>query len=297
MAELERTKDRLDNIRSVEPIISALRTISAAGWRQSSARLEAMRLYREHLSAVLGTCVARVPEGAMAKWRIVARATPSRPAMLVIASDRGLCGAYNDTVLEGAERLISQQRVRSDQVYLATLGKRAARFFQGRHESILFEESLSVTRVASMGLALEIRDRFLDLYDDGSIDGVYIVYSPYRAGVTMPPVSRLWLPIEASSLPGASGEWPEPIIEGDAGALFERAILDWSTVSLYGNVIEAIASEQSARYRAMENASTNLVKMIEELTLAYNTARQYEITMEILDLMSGANVSRESDEH
>jgi len=296
VSDIEVIKERLENIRGVEPIITALRTIAAGGWRQADARLEATRLFRDHLGAALGAVAQHVSIANLERCRVVSRATLERPVMLVMASDRGLCGGFNDTVLEGAERLINQQQIRSGQVHVATLGRRAATYFRAKDRPILFEESLPVTRVVSMAFTRALGDRLLDLYENGTIDGIYAIYSPYRAGVTLPPVSRLWMPIEASSLPGSSGEWPVPIIEGDSDALFDRLIQDWSTVSLFGYVMESVASEQSARYRAMDNASTNLNKLIGELTLAYHSARQYEITMEILDLVSGSSVSSESTE-
>jgi len=290
--DLERIKDRLDNIQGVEPIITSLRTIAAGGWRLALRRIEATTWYLENLSDVLGSLVPLVTPEDLEGARIVRNAAPRRPLMLVMASERGLCGAFNDTVIQGAERLIAQQQVRSDQVLLGTLGSRATAYYRSRGRPLVLSRELPVTRVASIDLVRSLAEEMLELVDAGEIDGVYTIYSPYRVGTTAEPISRLWMPIDATALPSASEAWPPPVIESDVKLLFERTIEEWTLASLFHAVMESAASEQSARFRAMDNASGNLTRLIEELTLSYHTARQHAITMEMLDLVAGSGILR-----
>lgn len=293
MDDIERVKDRLANIESVEPIITSMRTIAAGGWRLALRRVQASRLYVESLSGVMATLLPHVGMQQLQRAHVVqAPPTPRRPAMVVIASERGLCGAYNEVVLSGAERLIDQQRTRSETVRIITLGARAKAHFQARGVDIYMARSMPVTRVPSFELTQELGAALIALIEDGTIDAVYLVYSPYQAAITRPPIAQRWLPIDASMLPSQSGDWPPPVIETDMRVLFGETMASWTDVRLYQLIMEASASEQAARFRSMDAASTNLKRMIEELTLSYHMARQHAITMEMLDLVAGSGVLR-----
>jgi len=293
MDDIERVKDRLANIQGVEPIITSMRTIAAGGWRLALRRLQASRLFVENLSGVLATLLLHVGPSQLKRAHVVeSPPTPRRPAMVVVASERGLCGAYNEIVLSGAEGLVAQQQLRSETVRIITLGARAEAHFRTHDIEPYMARSMPVTRVPSFEMVQELAEMLIDLMDRGEIDAVYVVYSPYQAALTLPPIAQRWLPVDASMLPSHSGEWPPPIIETDPAVLFGETIGSWIGVRLYQLIMEASASEQAARFRSMDAASTNLKRMIEELTLNYHMARQHAITMEMLDLVAGSGVLR-----
>ena len=291
MEDIERIKTRLDNIQSVEPIITSLRTIAAGGWRLSLRNTQASRQYVDHLSRILAPLLPRMSAAALHKAHVHAEDTqPQRPLMLVIASERGLCGAFNEVVLDGADQLIAQQQVRSETVLVATLGSRATAHFRSSGRELHSEHALPVTRVASFELVREIGKGLMADLEGREIDAVYVVFSPYQTATLRSPVSRLWMPIEPSSLPDQVSDVDAPIIASDRGDLFARALEEWTYTRLYQFVMESAASEQAARYRAMEAASGNLARIIDELTLSYHAARQHAITMEMLDLVAGAGI-------
>ena len=293
MEDIERIKERLENIQSVEPIVSSLRTISAGGWQAALRGLEASRLYVEHLSDVLAATrphlsrsVAR--EHAPARDPASAQA-PNRALMVVIAGQRGLCGAFNDMVLSGAEKLLQQQQIRSSQVLLATMGQRATVYMENKGRELVAQYPLPVTRVASFSLVREIGESLVEMTELEGIDAVYVVYSPYRTASIQPPVAKQWLPFVPDETPRSADSQPADVfIETEPETLYAATVAEWAYAELYRCVIESAASEQSARFRAMEAASSNLVRLIEELTLSYHTARQHAITMEMLDLVAGS---------
>ena len=296
MEDIERIKERLDNIRSVEPIIASLRTIAAGGWRQALRHSAAAQAYVDQLSQVLAALFVRMPPRSMSHPALRRTQTPFRKVlMVVISSERGLCGGFNHTVLEGAERLIAQQQLESDEVVIGTLGSRGTQYFGRRKQGLYLAHPLPVTRLASLESVHEIADNLLGAFQRHEVDAVFIVYSPYKSAVTQTPVSERWLPIDPSLLPTRSSAWPEPLIGTDAEAILETCLDEWVYSRIYQFVIESAASEQSARFRAMENATQNLQRFIEELTLSYHTARQHAITMEMLDLVGGSGVLRNPD--
>lgn len=151
---------------------------------------------------------------------------------------------------------------------------------------------LPVTRVPSYEMVREMGQALLDSMYSNGIDVINVISSPYKPNQTLAATSRPWLPIEVTMLPRASRGLYQPIVETEKEVLFERAIEEWILARFYQFVIESAASEQSARFRAMDAASVNLGRIIDELTLNYHTARQHLITMEMLDLVGGSGVLR-----
>jgi F-type H+-transporting ATPase subunit gamma len=303
MADIERIKERLDNIRSVEPIISSLRTISAGGWQAALRSVQSARLYVDHLTAVLaatrpfiGHRAAR--HGLASAGPAEADPNPRRVLMLVIASERGLCGSFNEVVLSGAVKLVEQQQLRSEQVEVATLGRRAQLHFESLGRALATSYALPVTRVAPYSLVRELGEALLAMVQEGSVDAIQVVYSPYKAVTIEPPVVARWLPFSLGELAAASSsEVPERqvLVETDPDELYQATLTEWCYAQLYQYVIESAAAEQSARFRAMEAATSNLARMIDDLTLSYHTARQHAITMEMLDLTAGSGILRGPD--
>jgi F-type H+-transporting ATPase subunit gamma len=293
MQDIEEIRERRDNVEAIEPIVTSMRTVSAGGWRQALQRRDASVAFCVYAEWVLSVTAPYVPARTLERLGIRHQLQPARrPVLLVISSQRGLCGAYNDVVARGADQLITSQAVQSDQVLIAALGSRAAALLRRLGRQIDIEWALPTSRVVTMDLVNTIASELREEISEGNADAVYVIYSPYRTGAIAPPVAERWLPVDRSMLPVVPVDRPEVTIEGDAGVLFERALSEWTNARLYQMAIDAAASEQAARYRAMDMASTNLARIIEELTLQYHTARQHAITMEMLDLAAGAEGTR-----
>ncbi len=290
MEDIERISERLDNIQSVEPIITSLRTIAAGGWRQALRRREGSEGYSRYLGEVMTATLPHISRRELEKLHLDTETTspPRRALMLVIASQRGLAGAYNELVFRGGEQILDRQRMQSEEVLLATLGARATSAFRRAGLEPYISWDLPVTRVAPLELVRGLGQEMRSILAEDRADAIYLVYSPYRAAVTESPIAERWLPVDRSMLPGEAASWPEPFVETEPRRLFRRAIEEWALSRLYRIVMEAAASEQAARYRAMDAASSNLERIIGELTLEYHTARQHAITMEMLDLAAGA---------
>jgi F-type H+-transporting ATPase subunit gamma len=286
MEDLERIKSRLDNIRSVAPILTALRNIAAGSWRLARTRLEAARVFTEELGTVLAALQSHLKETPKTE---VTDGT-KRVGLVVVASERGLCGAFNTVVLNEAADQIEAQREKGYELDIFTLGAKATRYFERQGLTPRSAHSLPVTTVPSLGLVQRLYRKLTEAYASDQYQRIDILYTPYQIREASPPMVAQILPIKVKLSPERETAWPEPIIDSDPRHLYEQVRTQWALTELYRYVIESAASEQSARFRVLDGASSNTERLIEELTLSYNAARQHAITMEMLDLVGGADL-------
>lgn len=287
MQNLERAEARLDNIRGVEPILSALRTISLGSWRAALRQRVLVRRYEEGLASALLAVLPHLPAGKAATRRQTQ--TPARIVAVVVGSERGLCGRFNTTVVERAERYLVEATTRDAQAVLMTLGARVHRILTRRNHPIDRTVSLSATTLPPYSLAFDLIQRWQARYEKHELDVVDLVYNAYRgSGRYTPVVERLipTLPVPERRAP----LWPPPIIETDPQSLFARAVKKWMAAKLYYVLLSSTAAEQAARHELMEAATRNATRLIEDLTLVVQTARQQAITREMQELATGAGM-------
>ncbi len=258
MEDLEYAKTRLDNVRTVEPILSALRTISLGTWQAALKRKDNVHRYAERLTAILPALLPHVRprsrhrrRGPFAAWRARRKSTTSTPeriAVLVIGSERGLCGKFNATVVEHAEQHLVNQAADGAQMELMALGAQVSRILQRQKQPLAWSGALSVTALPPHHLAFELSRRWLAGYEARELDAVDLVYNAYRGmGRYEPTVTRLFppqLPVENEPLPkkrfglgrsarAQSRPWPPVIIETDPLSLYVHIVERWAATSLY----------------------------------------------------------------
>jgi len=291
MEDLERAENRLDNIRTVEPILSALRTVSLGSWQAALKRKDSMRRYEERLAATLPALLPHLPaDRRTARSPLGEKEEEMRIAALVVGSERGLCGRFNAAVVKRAESYLAEQEADGAQVELMALGTRVCRFFQRRERPLAWSSALSVTALPHYRLAFDLTHGWLTRYEKRELDAVDLVYNAYHGtGRYEPTVARLIPP----TLPAPGPDtlpWPPPIIETDPLSLYARVVEQWAAISLYGLLLESAAAVHSARFQLMEAATQNAERLIDELTLTVQTARQQAITQEMQELAVGAGL-------
>ena len=298
MENLERVEARLEHVRSVEPILSALRTISLAAWRTALKERTALQRYRRGVSNVLSV----LPPHLGAGWR--ARHEPSpEPAHIlvtVVGSERGLCGRFNARVAERAVQYLAEESKGGVRVTLLSLGTRVTRILKRRRLNPDWSGTLSLTTLPPLSLSLDLTQQWLGRYEAGEITGVDLIHNDYRGMARYQPLATPLIPPQVSpegqSAPGVSfGEdqeapWPPSILETDPASLYDRVIEQWTATSLHGVLMASAAAEHSARSQLMEGATQNAERLIAELTMAIQTARQQQITREMQELAAGAGL-------
>jgi F-type H+-transporting ATPase subunit gamma len=284
---IEGIRARLNNIRSVEPILGAMRTISLGSWQASLKRKERVLAYSERLLMLLPAVVPLLP----ARRRRAKGARPHAPsAVAVIGSERGLCGAFNSTLVRYAEVEFGRFQDLGVEVELQTLGSRVTRMLERLDYDTAWSRSLPMTSLPTSALAHELTQSWLDRYERYELDAVYLVYNAYRNSTSYEPMTLRLIP---PPLPSPDAHAPDRglrYVDTDPVQLYTRAIVLWVTTEVYRVLLDAAAAEHSARYRLMEGATQNASRLVNELTMALQSARQHAITSEMQELAAGAGL-------
>jgi len=210
----------------------------------------------------------------------------ARVIVLVIGSERGLCGRFNTAIVERTEQYLAEQETAGAQVELVVMGTRAARILRRREAA---PATLPITGLPPYRLAFDLTRRWLARYEEDELDAVDLVYNAYRGTGHYEPTAIRLIPPTLPAPEAAALPWP-PIIETDPVSLYARVVEQWTAVRLYELLLESAAAEHSARFQLMEAATQNAERLIDELTMAVQTARQQAITQEMQELAAGAGL-------
>jgi F-type H+-transporting ATPase subunit gamma len=289
MEEMERLRARLDIIRAVEPILSALRTISLATRMSALRSAENAQRYEHELArivALIGTS-ARAHSPLLRQHRSVHR----KVQLLVIGSERGLCGAFNEALVTYAEQVQRELTADGAEVRLWVLGARLERAFRNKGIEPVWTGHLSLTAVPSFNLAEGLVSRGLHACRNRHIDSVEVVYNAYRG---LAPFQTSQIRLLPAEIPAHAADDPalSSIVETDPRQLLRHALQLWLSSRLQGALLDSAAAEHTARFQLMDGAAENAGRLIDELELYLQAARQEAITSEMQDLASGAGLLR-----
>jgi F-type H+-transporting ATPase subunit gamma len=275
VASVQDLKRRIRSIRNTRKITKAMELVASARLRRAQARIEAMRPYADRMMELMvGT--ARASTSVRGLPLLQRRDEVRSAAILPLTGDRGLAGAFNAQVLRHALALDRQLRAEGTRVRWLVSGRKGASTLRFRRFDVIqawtgFSDRPTYTD------AQAIAHRVSELYVDGALDRVVIVYNHFVSPLVQQVVEQ------QAALVGDFIYEPEP------EQILERLLPVYVETELYRALLESAASEQGARMTAMRNASKNAGELIDSLTLAMNRARQAEITQEILEVVAGAD--------
>lgn len=285
MESVARVQARLTNIRSVEPILEALRTISIGSWQAALKQQGRLREYEARLQTVLQALLPCL----LSHFQSLADLSlGARGVVLVIGSERGLCGRFNIALIEATSNYWQTHAQDGHAIELWVLGSRLVRLI--RHRRVPdWSGALSATALPPFSTAWHLSHRWLAAYEARRLDAVDVIYNAYRGpGVYTPSTVRLLPPAP----PPVNREevWPPPIVETDPRRIYARLVEQWVALSLYRALLESAASEHSTRFQLMESATENAERLIFELTQLVQSARKQAITREMQELAVGAGL-------
>jgi F-type H+-transporting ATPase subunit gamma len=291
MANQKEIKRRIRTVRKTQQITSAMRMVSAAKLRRAQDAILALRPYSQQIWATMYELGRRQPELTHPLLRV--RSERNRLEVLVIASDRGLCGAFNANVLKAAQAALAERGPQFEQVSISTVGRKAADFVRRRRP---LERSWLIGQGVDMTLAREIAGHLAGRYESGAVDEVVVVGNEFVSALTQRPTVVRLLPLvpeESRVRTYAEDAGREPFeIEPDPNRLLEVLVPQALEFSIYRALLESQAGEHAARMAAMESATRNTEELIRSLTLQFNRARQAAITKELMEIVSGAEASK-----
>jgi F-type H+-transporting ATPase subunit gamma len=288
MPNLRDIKQRITSTQSTRQITRTMEMVATAKIRKAQDRIESARPYALAMMEVLGN-VARFTGGASHPL-LEEHEERKRVVVIAVASDRGLCGAFNSNILRLTEQIVREERENGVETDIIAVGKKAIAYFRYRGvEPIASYRDL--TDKPSIADARAIATRVIDGYTAGEFDAVKLVFNRFRNVADQVPEIHDLLPIHPDVVQAAAAELkvnPEYVFEPSASQVLERLLPTYVETLVYRALLESAASEQGARRKAMKSATDNAGEMITTLTRTYNRARQGAITNEIAEIVGGA---------
>ena len=281
MPTIREIRRRIRSVQSTAKITRAMEMVAASKMRRAQERTLAARPYAEKMRQVLADLAAQRRSGEEIHPLLVKRSV-NRIAIIHITPDRGLCGGLVANVNRSVASFILEQRV---PVTIVVIGRKGRDFMVRSGQEVRAEFTRLGDRPSIVDV-LPIARIVIDDYTDGLIDEVYLSYTQFVTTMGQRPVLWRLLPIEPAAIePGRNVEY---IYEPSPDEVLAELLPRFVEMGLYHAILEAIASEQSARMVAMRNATDNANELIEDLTLTFNKVRQEMITKELLDITGGA---------
>jgi len=288
MATLKVIKKRISSVKSTHKITKAMKMVAAAKLRSAEERMRAGRPYAAMLDEVISNLYRRTEIQGFPL--LEGKAEVKRVELLVVTSDRGLCGSFNAAILRYAWNLRRKWLEQGKEVNISVIGRKAADFFRHR-ELALRTKHLNILGDHNFGLAMRIGDELIDAFTSDTADEVYLVYNEFVSAISQQIVDRRLIPVVLSG--ETKPEGLESIIDYRYEPSREEVLLRLLPLQvhyqLFKAFLESYAAEMGARMSAMDSATTNAEDMINKLTLMYNRARQAAITKELMEIINGAN--------
>ncbi|MBI5970483.1 MAG: ATP synthase F1 subunit gamma [Deltaproteobacteria bacterium] len=289
MPSLKDIKRRIKSTKNTQQITKAMKMVSAAKLKRAQDEITAARPYAEKIQELTLSLAAKTsPES----HPLLSGAGGTKIGLILMTSDRGLCGGFNTVLLRTADRFIESRgdAQTTPAISLYLIGRRAMEHFK-RRQYILLKSKNAGTGRPNYSAATETAKELIGLYLNGELDEVHLVYSEFKSALTQRPVVHKVLPISAEKTAGKNDTEPEDveaIFEPSRDAVLKSLLPKYVETQIFRAMLESSASEHGARMTAMDSASRNAKEMIGGLTLKYNRLRQAAITKELMEIVGGA---------
>lgn len=288
MANLKAIRQRIKSVQSTQKITRAMKLVAAAKVRRAQMRVLAARPFTQAVVRMLREVVGEVSPIDVQELHLLTRRDVKKVAIVVLSSDRGLCGSYNTTVFREVIARISKLQSEGKEVSLILVGLKAVSFFK----SIKIEKLKTFTLLPAIPTVEEaklIANFASELYTDKKVDSIEIIGTDFISMLRSEVVTTKYLPIDLPPAENKTVLQPIRLFEPSIIDVMERELLPkYIQNVVYQGLLEASAAELASRMNAMTNASNNARDLIAGLTLVYNKARQAAITQELLEIVGGA---------
>ena len=294
MANLKEIRTRIASVTSTRQITSAMKMVSAAKLRRAQDAILQLRPYAEKLQEILYTISSNTndsEDNPYSQARDI-----DKVLIVVITSNRGLCGTFNMNVIKTALQLAYEkypQQLKERKVFFMPIGKKGGDFLVRKNYLVTANNHNDLLNAASFDNVKPVAESIMEMFLNGTYDRVDVVYNQFKNAAVQITLAEQFLPI--AKLPEKSDKKKQQvknfdfIFEPSMEYIMKELIPKSLKMSIYKMIIDSVASEHGARMTAMHKATDNATDLIRDLRLQYNKARQSSITNEILEIVSGAN--------
>jgi F-type H+-transporting ATPase subunit gamma len=294
VATLRDIKRRIVGVKNTQKITKAMKMVATAKLRRAQQRIINARPYAGKISDMLSHLVT---EEDILSNQLLQQREVSNVCVVVVTSDRGLCGAFNTNIIKEAIRCLSEDlRADGGSAKLFTVGKKATDYFTRRNYEVIGKIT-GLFSSLELDSALHIYNEILSGFEKEEFDKVIVVYNQFISMVQQKIIVEQILPIplnETDSLEDKNSFSENYIFEPDQKSIFNHLLPKHLKAQFWKILLESNAAELGARMTAMDNATTNAQELIRSLNITYNKERQASITKEILEIVSGANALKAS---
>lgn len=304
MPSLKEYRNRIASVKSTRKITSAMKMVAAAKLKRAQEQAEASQPYARAMGDMLARVAAGVTVTPSSPKLLIGTGTDQTHLLVVVTSDRGLCGGFNGNLVRAARQEIRRLENEGKTIKIVTVGRKARDLLKRTHASKIIHSftGLGAGKQVSFAEANEVTQLILDQFAAGDFDVCTLIYNNFKSVLTQTPRAQQLVPFKMSEPEQANDnakatKAPTPKEEGPVspytfepeeseilGKLLPRNL----GVQIFRALLDSAAGEQAARMTAMDNATRNAGDMIKRLTLQYNRARQAAITKELIEIISGA---------
>lgn len=277
-------RSQIASVKNTQKITKAMEMVAASKMRKAQARMTATRPYVEKVKRVIDHVSGAHHEY---KHPYTIERPVKRIGLIVVSSDRGLCGGLNTNLFRRTLKKLNAWKNENVEVELAVIGKKAQTFFRHYGGNVVATKSDIGDKPHISDLVGTIKV-MLDHFDEGKVDAVYIASNQFESAMTQVPTIEQLIPLQSTQADKEAKYW-DYLYEPDAKEALDTLMVRFVESTVFGAVVENVACEQSARMVAMKSASDNAGSMIKDLKLSYNKARQAAITQELSEIVAGAS--------
>ena len=280
-------KRRIRSVISIQQITRAMEMIAVSRLKRAEDRLRSARPYAEKIQELMESLAPSLPR---IDHPLLVKREVKRIGLVLITSDKGLCGGYNANVTSQASRFIDQHS--DKEIRLILIGRKGYDLFR-RKTYPIDHTLLQISKEITLQEVKEISEVIVKGFQEVRYDEVDLIYTRFQSAVATRPTVMKLLPLESSEVLKKGSEIKgEPIFEPTAEEIMTYLLPKYLEAQIYKGMVESVASEQGARMVSMKSASENAEEMISNLTLSFNKARQASITKELLEVTTGAEALR-----
>ena len=303
MPNLKDLRVRIDSVKSTQKITSAMKMVAAAKLRRAQEQAEAARPYSERMDRMLSSLSDGLSTGAGGPELLVGNGKDDIHLLVVMTSDRGLCGGFNSSIVRGALQIIRRLLDGNKEIKVLCVGRKGRDILRRVYPAIILDTFEEVGRKSlSFVDAKIVGDRIFQMFEAREFDVCTIIYNRFQSAMTQVVTPQQLIPFRTPEDYQSDGKSDDETFanqenskqkaiyefEPDEQEILEDLLPRNLSVQLFRALLENAASEQGARMTAMDNATRNAGDMIDDLTITYNRTRQAFITKELIEIISGA---------